>query len=346
VGRNDARVKDLFISYAHTDRDTAERLAALFQQAGLSVWWDPQLRAGQKFAAVIEQTLQEVRCVVVLWSPASVNSDWVRAEAGEGLRLDKLVPVAIDQATPPLIFRALHTVWLQPADLSAEAPAFQRLVADVRARIKDEPASGGGDTASSTGAAQTRPSSPGHWRLWLAMLVAAMVLLAAGLSGVAAYLLDRVTATLAVTGLAPMLTETVLLVGAGLVGGVLLWRSSSRRGLAWFSAAALLVAALVGTAWLERLLRPPPDHLFGQVHSPQLQGLQVMALDVLQRPLSLRAVPVDSADGRFGTRLEAAFADRPYWVEISRAGCESRLFRVAWGDWRERRDLQLDFQCE
>lgn len=81
-------MKDIFISYAHEDRETARELAGLLEESSLSAWWDPQLRAGEDFAKTIEQTLQHVRCVIVLWSRNSVDSRWVRAEANEGLRLE------------------------------------------------------------------------------------------------------------------------------------------------------------------------------------------------------------------------------------------------------------------
>jgi hypothetical protein len=50
--------------------------------------------------------------VVVIWTPASVKSDWVRSETERGRRAKKLIPlrvpeVAFDDFPPP--FNALHT---------------------------------------------------------------------------------------------------------------------------------------------------------------------------------------------------------------------------------------------
>ena len=99
----------VFISYKREERDIARRLADRIEAAGLSVWWDPQLRAGDRFDDVIEAAIHSADCVVVIWSAASVQSRYVRDEAALALKLEKLVPVAIDSETPPFRFQSLHT---------------------------------------------------------------------------------------------------------------------------------------------------------------------------------------------------------------------------------------------
>lgn len=112
---SNSSLNDVFISYARPDRETAHRVADALEACGLSVWWDHDLAPGQKFAAVIAQELGRARCVLVLWSKASVASAWVSDEAAEGLQRGVLVPAVIDAGVlPPLGFRGLHT-----ADLSA-----------------------------------------------------------------------------------------------------------------------------------------------------------------------------------------------------------------------------------
>ena len=83
-------------------------------QQGWSIWWDKRLRSGQFFDRLIEEALDQSKCLVVVWSRNSTASDWVRAEASEGLRRGILVPVLIDDATLPLPFRNLyrpHSCW-------------------------------------------------------------------------------------------------------------------------------------------------------------------------------------------------------------------------------------------
>jgi len=55
----------------------------LLEGEGFSVWWDRQIRTGASFDREIEQELASASCVVVVWSRSSIDSDWVREEAGE-----------------------------------------------------------------------------------------------------------------------------------------------------------------------------------------------------------------------------------------------------------------------
>lgn len=107
---------DIFISYAHEDRDIAQALAGEFSARGLEVWWDEDLRAGDDWASKIMGTLDTVRLVVTLWSPSSINSEWVSLEAGYALVKNKLVPAKVMPVETPSPFRSV-----QEADLTGWA---------------------------------------------------------------------------------------------------------------------------------------------------------------------------------------------------------------------------------
>src|SRR5579871_6593810 len=100
---------DVFISYARADRARAAPLVAAIKRAGWSVWWDPEISPGQEFDGRIEAELEAARVVVVIWTPASVASRWVRGEARFGADRGVLVPVRFDQATLPIDVRAIYT---------------------------------------------------------------------------------------------------------------------------------------------------------------------------------------------------------------------------------------------
>jgi hypothetical protein len=99
---------DIFLSYARHDRATARLFAESMVEEGFAVWWDASLHSGETFDEVIEQKLREAAAVVVLWSPRSVASRWVRAEATQADRRNKLVPAIIEPCDRPIIFELTH----------------------------------------------------------------------------------------------------------------------------------------------------------------------------------------------------------------------------------------------
>src|SRR5262245_10145603 len=107
-------MSDIFLSYAREDRAAAERVANALAQRGYSVWWDTDIPAGPSYTQVIETALTSAKCVLVLWSAASVASGWVQDEAREGQERGVLVAARLADVKPPLGFRG-H----QLADLAA-----------------------------------------------------------------------------------------------------------------------------------------------------------------------------------------------------------------------------------
>lgn len=102
-------MSSIFLSYASRDRERVEPLVRALEEAGLSVWWDRQIETGTEFDRTIEAQLDAAQAVVVVWSRSSVESDWVRTEAEEARQRGILVPVRIDDVTPPLAFRRTQT---------------------------------------------------------------------------------------------------------------------------------------------------------------------------------------------------------------------------------------------
>jgi hypothetical protein len=143
---------DIFISYSRSDRTVARHLAQRFEEEGLSVWWDAALHPGETFDEVIERNLRAACSVVVLWSPRSVNSRWVRAEATLADRLNKLAPVIIEDCERPIIFQLTQTTDLTEWNGDRDDPVWRRLIDDLRRNIER----GGG--AASVGAAPVTPA--------------------------------------------------------------------------------------------------------------------------------------------------------------------------------------------
>jgi hypothetical protein len=100
---------DVFLSYAHQDIKRAETLARLLEANGTTVWWDRRMVAGDKIHDVVDGEIEKAKAVVVLWSPISVKSDWVRGEAETAHELAKLIPIKIDECKLPINYRGIHT---------------------------------------------------------------------------------------------------------------------------------------------------------------------------------------------------------------------------------------------
>ena len=123
---------DIFISYSREDRAAAKHFSECFSREGFSVWWDAVLRSGQTFDEVIEKELRAAKAAVVLWSPRSVASRWVRAEATLADRGNKLVPAIIERCDLPIIFELTHAADLSKWTGDTSDPAWQTLVSDLR----------------------------------------------------------------------------------------------------------------------------------------------------------------------------------------------------------------------
>jgi len=101
-------MSDVFLSYARKDRNRVGPIVAQIEGRGWSVWWDPKILPGQHWPDVIEEALRDCRAVVVVWTRQSVKSRWVRLEAGEGAKIDGLIPIQLDETECPIEFRHIQ----------------------------------------------------------------------------------------------------------------------------------------------------------------------------------------------------------------------------------------------
>ena len=100
----------VFLSYDHEDSALATPLVQVLEKAGHTVWFDRRIHGGAQYSRKIEQALDEADAVVVLWSPRSLESAWVRDEAADGRDRGKLVPITVEGVTPPMGFRQFQTI--------------------------------------------------------------------------------------------------------------------------------------------------------------------------------------------------------------------------------------------
>lgn len=118
---------DVFLSYASGDREHAARLAATLTRAGYAVWWDRTIPPGRVFDEVIQEAIDAARCMIVLWSRQSVQSNWVKTEAAEGAARHRLVPVLIEQVAPPIEFKRIQAANLARWEGNTDDPQYRQL---------------------------------------------------------------------------------------------------------------------------------------------------------------------------------------------------------------------------
>ena len=132
---------DIFVSYSRNDKARVAPLVAAIKAKGWSVWWDPSIAAGQEFDDQIEAELLAASAVLVVWTPASVLSRWVRGEARDAAERDILVPVRFDNARLPIDARAIQTTDLDNWGEDPASAPFQDLLRSLSAVIERQRAS-------------------------------------------------------------------------------------------------------------------------------------------------------------------------------------------------------------
>ena len=101
-----------FVSYSREDLEFARRLAADLRNAGAQVWMDKlDIHPGQPWERVLEDALAGASRILVILSPASVDSENVMAEAAFGLDERKeIIPILYRECKIPFRLRPIQYV--------------------------------------------------------------------------------------------------------------------------------------------------------------------------------------------------------------------------------------------
>jgi hypothetical protein len=117
-----------------------ERLAGHLGKAGIPVWYDYEIDAGDRFDAAIAKQIDDCAAFVVVLTPASVGSRWVAREIGRADDVPKpIFPLLLEPCKTPIRLQGLH----QESAVGAVLPSAEFL-AKLRA-LTAGPASGLGD---------------------------------------------------------------------------------------------------------------------------------------------------------------------------------------------------------
>ncbi len=127
---------DIYVSHSAWDRARIAPIVALLEREGWSVWRDTRADAGDAADDAWDEAAAggagAAACIVVAWSIAAIDSSTVRAVARAGFGRGILVPVLIEQVTPPHLFSEIPTTDLAGWNGDAAAPEARALVDAVR----------------------------------------------------------------------------------------------------------------------------------------------------------------------------------------------------------------------
>jgi len=126
---------DIFISYSREDRTTARKLRAVLRERGWSVWWDPLTAPGDSWTPTIERELRAARCVIVLWSKASIHKHWLQVQGAKAARRRILISAVIDDVVPPFVFPTVRPLPLTDSAGALTFIGLQRLFANVGRKL-------------------------------------------------------------------------------------------------------------------------------------------------------------------------------------------------------------------
>jgi hypothetical protein len=115
----------VFISYASSDKETAQAVCQLLEARGIACWIAPRdIPAGAKFGAAIVRAIESALAVVLIFSEHANASEHVMNEVERAVnRQRRIFPLRIDSAnpSPELAYFISRTQWLDATTESLEA---------------------------------------------------------------------------------------------------------------------------------------------------------------------------------------------------------------------------------
>src|SRR5262245_46911334 len=158
----------VFLSHAGSDVRMAKRAADALAADGFEVWWDDQVPTHRKFHEVINEHLRAADAVLVLWSRAAAQSDWVRSEADFARKQSRLIQASLDGDLPPMPFDQIQCAKLLGWKGETDHSGWRKVVESVRTVV-------GGAVRSDVSAPQRR-----RWSRLIAFAIVVVVAIGVG----------------------------------------------------------------------------------------------------------------------------------------------------------------------
>lgn len=104
----------VFISYARSDFSCCEKIKNALEKAGIDCWRDTDdIDAGDKWLDRLQEALEHAQAMIVLWSEASGDSDYMEREflMADELKL-RIIPVVIEGQDVPFHLKDRNAIFL------------------------------------------------------------------------------------------------------------------------------------------------------------------------------------------------------------------------------------------
>ncbi len=124
----------VFLSYARFDSELGERIVAGLRALDVECWWDRDM-PGVDWPREIERQIEAMSALVVIWTAASKDSKYVRAEAIPAFDREKLINIMFGVKEPPLPFNLYNGFQLDGWSGREPHDGWTRLVRTLETKL-------------------------------------------------------------------------------------------------------------------------------------------------------------------------------------------------------------------
>jgi hypothetical protein len=131
----------VFVSYAIGDHDAAATIISAVGATGLDVTSPDSIPPGTDLREEVRRLLDAAQCVIVLWSNAAVQSQWLQEEIGYAIQAwssDRLVVATLDDTPLPIGLRDLSHIPIRSNNGSGAKELIDRVKVIVDYQIAVE----------------------------------------------------------------------------------------------------------------------------------------------------------------------------------------------------------------
>ena len=130
---------DVFVSYSHVDKATADATCATLEQAGIRCWIAPRdIMPGDEWGAAIVKAIDQCRAMVLIFSSSANSSKQIRREVERAVNAGvPIIPIRIENVVPTeAMAYFMSTVhWLDAMTAPLEGH-LQRLARSIKALLE------------------------------------------------------------------------------------------------------------------------------------------------------------------------------------------------------------------